>query len=276
MGGDPFFLAVVGITTAASLLSKPIYKATTQIVIERHASPLDDIGQVAVQEARETDYRPTQYRLLGSRTLAYKVIEDVGLAGRFAQTEAKGAASSSLVSKVVRLIKAKRGLDGPDDSSEATKSRVEPSIVDWYLSNLDITPVPGTRLVNVSFLGTSPERVARIANAHARAFIDRNVQMQQSAAQQALAWLKEQLQEQKSEVEASQRRIHEYMKANKITEFDGPKSIPSEELIGLKASLIKAKTDRMIKHAIYNQLKGLSDKKRIFFHCRNLARLLFC
>ena len=255
------FLAVVGITTAATLLSKAIYKATTQIVIERDASPLDDIGQVAVQNARETDYYPTQYRLLGSRTLAYKVIEDLGLARRFAKSEVKVTTPLSLISKVVRAVRAKLGLDGPEDSSEATRSKVEPSIVDWYLSNLEITPVRGTRLVNVSFLGGSPEMVARIADAHTRAFIHRNVHMQQSAAQQALDWLKTQLQEQKAKVEASQRRIHKYMKANKITEFEGPQSIPSEELIGLNASLIKAKADRMIKRAVYNQLNGLSTKK---------------
>lgn len=183
-----FFLIVVSAVTAITLYTTPVYRATAQIIIERRPSFTSTMTNVTEMDTFDANYHQTQYNLLMSRSLARQVIENLKLY----------------------------------DSSEAEM----PSwFVDWYLSNLQIVPLRDTHLININFLSESPETAARIANAHAHAFIDRNIQLQRLTSHRALDWLKAQLLNQKMRVGSSQRAVYEY-KYNKLKSFSpGDESI---------------------------------------------------
>ncbi|MEF9426810.1 MAG: P-loop NTPase [Candidatus Mariimomonas ferrooxydans] len=76
-------------------------------------------------------------------------------------------------------------------------------IINWYLGNLKIVPFRDSQLANISFLSSSPETAAQVANAHAQAFIDKTTQMTISAFKKGLNWLKNQLKDQKNKLELS-------------------------------------------------------------------------
>lgn len=257
-----FFLVVVGLVAVASFMSTPIYKATTQIIIEGQPFPFIGTGDHAANDYKQQDYYQTQYNLLMSRSLAYKVIQDLELWKdvAFNKTEKVHTPFSAL---------AKTG-SLPDKGG--SKSQIDPMIVDWYSSNLKITPVRGSRLVHISFLGSSPDLIARIVNTHAHAFIEKNIQTQKSAAQKALDWLKIQLQDQKDKVEASQRAIYEYKKANNIISLEQRENIVSQKLMELSSALTKAKTERLAKEAVYNQLKNFSANSESLFSFSEISQ----
>jgi uncharacterized protein involved in exopolysaccharide biosynthesis/Mrp family chromosome partitioning ATPase len=231
-----FFLAVITIVAVVSFQATRIYKATAQIIIEQQISPLTPIANVAVNDTKQQDYYQTQYNLLRSRSLACKVIKDLELWKDFEVNMAENPNPST--SKAELLIGVGEKWNGgiPVATTETSGSQINPLIVNWYLSSLQITPIRGSRLVNVSFLGSSPELISRIVNAHVVAFIEEKIQMQRSAAEKALEWIKVQLTEQKTKVEQSQRAIHEYKRKNNLIST-------------------KARADRMIKQATYKQLE---------------------
>ena len=258
-----FFLFVVGLVALFSFMSTPVYKASTQIIIEEQLSPFIGAGNQAANNFKQQDYYQTQYNLLRSRSLAYKVIKDLELWKNFDTGE-----TGNLNASISSIGSTEKNTPDKHDSN----SQIDPMIVNWYLSNLQITPVRGSRLVDVGFMSTSPELAARIVSSHAQAFIEKNIQTQKSAAQQALDWLKTQLQDQKASLEASQRAIYEYKKANNIVSLEQRENIVSQKLMELNSALTKAKTERLTKEAVYNQLKNFSVNHEGIFSISEISR----
>lgn len=160
------FVCVVCVATLWLLKTKRVYMATTQIMIESPSSFINKVADVTYSDTKDLTFYQTQYKLLMSRSLAKKALEDLGLAKDVG--------------------------------------------VGWYLSNLKIVPVRDTRLVSISFLSTSPEMAARMANAHAHAFIARSAQLQHRVSEQALDWLKTQVKNQKARIGNSHKVVYEY------------------------------------------------------------------
>lgn len=247
-----FFVVVVVIVSTFSFISIPVYQATTQIIIEPQSFPVMGMGDAAPKASAEQDYYQTQYNLLMGRGLSLRVIQNLALWKEFQPGESEGSDSAH--------------------SGETSGDHISPGIVNWYLANLQITPVGGTRLVNISFLSPSRELSARVADAHALAFIEQNIRLQHSASEQRLDWLKNQIQEQKAKVEASQRALHEYSKANKLMSMEERQNIVSQKLMDLNSALTKAKSERIAKQAQYEQLKAYPLKDENLFLLPEIAQ----
>ena len=237
-----FFLVVVSTVIVGSFRATPIYKATTQLMIENNDSLLNEMADVSKvnmnSDVQNKSYYQTQYKLLVSRSLAKGVIEELEL-------------WKDCKLKDVRNTEGKSAL--PGNSSGQSDVRNDPRIIGWYLKNLEISPLRETHLVDISFQHPSPERAALIANAHARAFMERNNHIQQMASQQALDWLKGQLFNQKIEVGTSQKAAYEY-KHKQLRSFtvddDSVFSIPEVEqnvvIRNLHKKLAKLKAEKSI------------------------------
>ncbi len=194
-----FFLVVVSIVIAGSFHATPIYKTTNQLLIENNDSLLNEMADVSKvnmdSEAQNKGYYQTQRKLLASRSLAKTVIDELELWKDVKLKDNRSAMGRDALS------------GNPTDQSDV---RNDTGIINWYLENLEISPVRDDHLVAISFQHPSPEKAALIANAHARAFIERNNHIQKQASQQALDWFKEQLFNQKIKVGMSQKAEYEY------------------------------------------------------------------
>ena len=249
--------SVLLITTVAFLssISPRTYQATAQILIEKVSYPIGDAKGVLNKDIRGEEIYLTQFNLLQSRSLVLEVIEGLQLWREFNPTLVKAAMEKESVTGAPRGFKT--GLIVQNDQSiPDTVDKTD--IVDWYLGNLRIEPVPNTNLFNVSFLSQSPEMAARIANAHASAYIKQNVETRLSTSQHALEWLKNQLEQQKINLEASQRSSHEYKKAHKIVPFDDRQNIVTQQLVDLNANLTKIRAERLAKQTVFDQLNAFT------------------
>jgi succinoglycan biosynthesis transport protein ExoP len=237
-----FSLVLIGIVTIVSLISTPIYQATAQIIIECQPYPVTSVEEEIKRDTKEQDFYQTQYNLLQSRSLALKVIDDLKLWKDFQS--------------------------GPLTAQGNPASQDKTGIIDWYLSNLKIEPVRGSRLINISFLSPSAETAARVANAHAHAFIERDAEVKLSG----LNWLKSQIGEQKEKVETSQQALHEYKRTHGITSFEDRQNIISQKLMDLNANLTKVKSERLAKESAYNQLKTFTIENENIFSLPEVAQ----
>src|SRR6185295_6487417 len=73
------FLTATAVATIRTLLTRPVYMATAQILIEREKSNVLNFKDVTEVDAAKDDYYQTQYRLLQSRSLARRVVESLNL-----------------------------------------------------------------------------------------------------------------------------------------------------------------------------------------------------
>ncbi|MDN3510648.1 MAG: DUF4388 domain-containing protein [Candidatus Jettenia sp.] len=250
-----FFLVVVSIVSYISFSTTPVYKATAQIIIEQRSPFVDKITGVMNVDPNNRDDYQTQYNLLMSRSLAKNVIEDLKLWKEFGIDEIQNPNSSTLPVGVSRDSLISSSIDTSASNIPVSGASATPYptwIVDWYLSKLEIVPLRETHLVYISFLNDSPEKAARIANAHVRAFIARTVQEQHLFSQQAIDWLKAQIRGQKIKVGTSQRAVYEYkyeqLESFSIDDkniFSLPEIMQSPVIQDLRAKLAELKARKL-------------------------------
>ncbi len=82
----------------------------------------------------------------------------------------------------------------PQSSIEApfrlTSRRFSRDTIDRFLSDLTVSPIRNSRLVDVRFDSPNPATAARVANALARAYIDQNLEFKfLSSTKEASDWL---------------------------------------------------------------------------------------
>ena len=257
-----FFLTVVGLVATYSFRADPVYRASALLMIDRKPSPMNPMGEGDDRNAHAlTPYYNTQINLLSHRTLIETVIKELELKSYYAQRsddleslsealESTGKDQSAAHANVA-------GVQAPDALSA--------SILGMYHRSLEVEPVRDSNLVRISFKGSDPLMVARIVNTHAEKAIENAVVMHREHAENALKWIRSQVDKQKEEVENYQRRIYEFKKANNLVTMGDPRNIHTQELTDLNTALTQAKADSIAKQTAYLQAEKLSgDQLEIF------------
>ncbi|MDR4503364.1 MAG: DUF4388 domain-containing protein [Candidatus Scalindua sp.] len=217
-----FFLAVISVVSVKTYYTKPVYQATAQVMIEGFSSPVKGMTQVSDMDTRSDFYFDTQCELLKSRNLARKITEDLQLEEYYEANKEKPNFIVSLMNDFQGFIKKslspsssntpevpKRQGSGKDVKDEEILLKRK-QVVSWYLSELEIIPIPKTNIVSISFNDHSPEMAARIANSHVKAFVERNNQLKSMASQNTFNWLKNQLRDHKIKLAKSILSISEF------------------------------------------------------------------
>ena len=116
-----------------------------------------------------------------------------------------------------------------------------------------------SRLVDISMTSTDPQLAADLANAHARAYIEQNLEYRFSASKDATDWLEGQLAEQRKKVEASEAELQRYKEQHDAVAVEDRQNIVVQRLSDLNGAATKAKTTRIEKEALYNQLRSIQN-----------------
>ncbi|MFQ6034103.1 MAG: GumC family protein, partial [Candidatus Bipolaricaulia bacterium] len=267
-------LVIVGIAVVHTLVvttrEKPVYRATAQLLIQRDSPQVLKGKEVLALDALGRDYYPTQHRLLKSRALARGVIEQLGLDGH---PEFNPESRRSLfpfnvreaLASVVRTVIPRSGT--PEGSADADDPLAP--YIDAYLGMLRVEPVEDSRLVNISFEGHDAALVAQMANTHAQAYIDRDLEMKLSAAEEAVQWLSGRLDDLKGKLRESEEALQRFLEKEDIVALETILSASGgseENLVARKlaelnlSSLTAARTERIRLETLHEQLSRLSER----------------
>lgn len=242
------FFGAVLILCVIAYMQPPIYTATTTLMIESKPPQIVDIPQV-ISDPRgndEENFYETQYGILRSRSLAAQVIHEEKLDTKPSFT---GEDNSWLTSWIPSLKKQITRLFTASTSSQEAPAEylygVKPELVDTYSGMLAITPVLYSRLVKISLNTLDPELSARVANAHADAYIRQGLKFRTQANRDAQAFLEKKLGELRVRVEASEGALNRYRRDKGIVSLDDKENIVSQRLTDLNARLTAAEADRI-------------------------------
>jgi uncharacterized protein involved in exopolysaccharide biosynthesis/Mrp family chromosome partitioning ATPase len=278
-----FFLTVVCIVAYKTYNTTRVYKTNTRIMIMKQSSLMENMADVLDSNTEGQDY----IELIKSRKLASEVIKDLGLREYVASNRGKPNYLTLALNRVRGFISKSLSPSSYDTSKTQHISTDEQNedvliaqdtVVDWYLSRVEVISVPDSSLVDISFSDFSPEMAARIANAHTRAFIKKDADTKQLTSQNALDWLKAQLREHKIKTMASQSVINNYtyqqLKSLSISD-EGLFALPEirehyviqdlrKRLIGMKAQKMEINTKYGPKHPkiieVDSSIKQLEQK----------------
>ncbi len=251
------FLLFATASFVFTYFERVIYRATSTIMIERENPNVVDFKEVMAFDASTTDFYQTQYRILESRSLIEKLIQEEKLEeDPFLKVIKKGG----------RKVKLRRYL--PDWLKGFI---TPPSLVDFFIHHmLQIEPERNSRLVKVSVLHPNPEQAARLANRLISLFVQRNLEERFTITKRAMDLLSEQLVELKEKVVEAERNLQTYK------EKFGLSNIPSIrekdqfiqdaklELVKIQAEEAKLAKRYLPAHPkrihIRSQVEGLQEK----------------
>jgi len=250
------------------MMATPAYTAEATILI---TAPEPDVlsakGVTAPgSEMQGNDYE-TQYDILESRNLAARVIANLGLDRKVARSVAKqspGAvtgASNQSPGAITGAAKQSPGAitgivgDQKNRLRERHESPVnkrtslqdakvlERHLVDSYLNGLSIKPLRNTSLVQILYSSTDPAMAARIANAHAQAYIVQGIELHRHAKEEAADFLQQKLIELKGRLQDSEIALNAYSREHGM--LSGKDAIVLDRLSDLSRDLTEARVARI-------------------------------
>ena len=276
--------AVVAGTTFITLIhllnTTPIYTAqTTMMILPKAPSGIDPAEALLEIEASYdgSDYFKTQSEILKSKTLAASVVRNLGLNRNpaFNVSERPGLFSSMLGGLHQRLHDL---LASPPPSANVPRTSllgVSTDQIDAYLGGLAIRTIPSTSLVEIEYSSPDPVLAARIANAHAEAYIDRGAEMHSQASRDAEKFLSRKLVELKEQLEKSEVALNDYRRAKGIIpglmSLDGKDAVVIDRLTDLSKDLTRAQVERiglesqveLIHHRQYDSLPVVMNDRLV-------------
>ncbi len=235
------FVTLTAHAAFKTYMTRPVYEASAQVLIERTAPSVLNFKEVAETNAGfwGDDYYQTQYKILQSRALARKVIESMDL---FQDPEFGGPQP---------VAEVKKALAAPPGESTLVEGTI-----DAFLGHLKVQPIKNSQLVSVGFEAFRPELAARAANRTAQLYIQQSLEFRYQISSEAGTWLGSQIDDQRKKVEAAEIALQATKEELGIVNMEEKQTLLQQKLAELGTALTSLKTARLEKEALYQQMKG--------------------
>jgi capsular exopolysaccharide synthesis family protein len=211
-------------------------------------------------------YYNTQYRILRGRELARRVVRKLQLHdvpefnGSEPQASTPRAWLHTMRQRLAGLVRpAPRPLEAP----KADETRAEAARIGALLARVRVVPVPDSRLVDVFFQGQNAGFTATAANTLVDEYVAQNLEVKQQSTQNMLEWLEREVASQQAKVEQSERDLAAYRDRENAMSLDDKNNIVLSRLNALNDAVLRARTVRIEKEAIYKQIKSASAPETI-------------
>lgn len=248
----------VALGIIVTLLMTPYFTSTSRIEISREQDNVTNVEGLTGSDgdSRNVEFYQTQYALLESRSLAERVVRARNFASNdnFFETFGVDPSDSGILSEV------------PKSQSAAQRNERLKLATDLLQENLQVSPIRGSSLVDVSIESPSANLSAEIANSWVEQFIESNLDRRFSSTADARKFLEEQLAELKQKLEDSERNLSGYADNKEIITLSSQqniegktvsqKTLASANLEALNAELAKATADRIVAESEARQRSG--------------------
>ncbi|MGB7218040.1 MAG: polysaccharide biosynthesis tyrosine autokinase [Vicinamibacterales bacterium] len=258
------FVLVSGALIIQGYTTVRMYQAQARLLIEDERStaiPGLQTDQNTYFEDPEPYYQ-TQYRILRGRDLTRRVVQRLHLdtVPEFNGLAEQAPTPISMLRDVEQRLVAmvRRAPAQPPEPPKSDEASDESSLVSAFIERVGVDPVRGSRLVDVTFLSVDATFAAEAANALVQEYIDQNLQVKLQTAQNMLDWLGKELVSQQQKVEASERSLAEYREKENALSLDDKQNIVLARLNQLNELVTRAKTQRIQREALYNQVKSIA------------------
>ena len=236
-----------------TLKERAVYEGKVRLEIDPETPSVVDFKEVVSVAPRDVEtYQETQFEILESRTLSEKVINDLQLY-RNPEFNRK-LYLFGLIDGGAAPIPA--NTDPPDPSSDQYRAAVA-----IFKSDVDVTPIRRSNLVDLTFDSHDPNLAARVANDLADKYIDNNFQIKYDETMKAREWLETQLGGEKIKLEQSEHDLADYARQNSIVFINDKQTLVTQRLADLQSDYTKSQADRIQWETLYNLVKeGKTDE----------------
>jgi polysaccharide biosynthesis transport protein len=208
-------------------------------------------------------YYQTQYKILKGRDLTRRVVRKLHLETNQefnGKKPAPPSASTLLQDLKTKVLTLARVNEAPaDEAPKVDETADESALVSGFISRVSVEPVRGSHLVDVSFVSEDPKFAAQGVNALIDEYVTQNLELKLQSTQGMLDWLDKELETQQKRVEESERGLAEYREKENALSLDDKQNIIVSRLNQLNDAVTRARTERVQKESLYDQVKAISS-----------------
>lgn len=217
-------VVVVAAVATGTYLQRPVYRATTKVLVEREPPRVLNLQEVASVDAGSDELFQTQVEIIRSRPVIQRVIDSLG------------------------LLKARPELAEAADPVAA------------FLKTMSVESIRRTRLISISAEDHEPRLAADIANALASAYVRQTLDLKLTAARDALAWLTTQVSDLKAKVNESELALQRYREQAGIVALEEKQSLSVKKLAEFNSAHVDAKAKRLEMETTLTELRKASRR----------------
>ena len=245
---------LVVFTTVAigTLKEKPVYEGKVLVEIDPEPPDVVNFKEVVSVGSGSSDmdsYDDTQYKIIQSRTLAARVVDDLKLYER--PEFIRNRYLFELIDGSVPTLPPNIDAEPPDQTTSIFRNALA-----YFESGVDVDPVRRSNLVDITFDCHDPHMAAIVANKLADDYITYNLDLKFNDTVTASDWLKGKLEELKGNMEKTDDRLAEYARDNGIVFVTDKQTLVNEQLSQLQTQLTTAEADKLNREAYYDQVQA--------------------
>ena len=227
-------IAVAILTFVVVLLIPPRYQSESRVLVvgrdNIYLRP-DVDRDITDRNAIDAEAVTSQAQLVLSRDLALEVINKLKLGERPEFDPAVGGISLIRTALgFVGLVKNPKGLT-PEERT-----------LDAFYDRLTVYPVDKSRVIVIDFLSEDPELAARVANAVADAYLERQQFAKQDQARSAGAWLSGEIESLRKKVADAEGKVEQFRAKSNLLAGPNNTTLSAQQLGDLNGQLAAART----------------------------------
>lgn len=241
---------VVVFTTVAigTLKEKPVYQGNVLIEIDPEPPSVVNFKEVVSVNPVDIDaYLETQYKILKSRSLAQRVVDDLQLYRLPEFYTARGL--FGLIHSTPKVLP-KSTDPNPDINAQYYRNAVTHA-----QDFIDISPIRRSNLVKLSFDSYSPQVAAAVANKVAADYIQQNFDIKWQETTSASNWLKQKLVTLQANLAKSQQALQAYAQSHNILYVTANQDLAAARMQNLLTEYAKAQSDMFQAEGLYSLVK---------------------
>ncbi len=264
-----FFAVVFVMTLIVTFSATPLYLATTKVLIEK-AEP-NNIGMMNMYYMPyDPDFYETQYQLIRSTSVARKVVKMLSLDRNndaYLKGEKKGLVGGTIgwfrdAYAVVRNVTGGAKPEGGSVAGMESEKELEEkadAVARTISASIIVTPVKNSKLVHIGYMSANPEFAALIANSVAKAYIEDLLDMKMISSRNAMKWLTEKAEEEKTKLQRSEKALQEYMRTKDIVTLENRITMVPEKLSEVATKIAAAETRRKELESHYEKVREVTQ-----------------
>ena len=250
---------VMGATVAYLLIVTPKYSAVGQLLIDSRS------GQAAIRRTAAGTSRsdiadvPNEIRLLQSRVLAGKVVDELGLVDdpefnrslhvdslrsktlweRFQAFVDSGSLTALNPGEEKKRAEPEYDLDA-EQIEEVAAAKTRTRVINTFDKKLNVDAGKRTRVIDVTFETLDPEKSAKIVNTLMSAHLENQISYYKKSAQTATEQLKKIVEGIEADMQAAENKVQAYRAKARLIETRGT-SVTIQQLGELNSQLVRAR-----------------------------------
>jgi len=263
-------IIIVALTMTFSFLMKPVYRATSTLVVEQEQNVSPVTGERKFYEDYSSQLLTfnTHFKLIISNPVLKKVVRTLKLD----QIDTKeGLEVSPWENLLTQFKKNIRLLLGWEEKVLTPQEKLF-RLIEKLRKKIDIEQTRDTRLLKISAEDNNPAMAADIANTLAKSYIEFDIGNRLKSSQDTISWMTGQLYEMKKKLEDAEEEFLAYKQRAKLFSVKGKQAVIAQKIEEFNDAYLKVRNQRLELDAKLAELKRIFQSRGDIIHASSLIK----